>query len=93
MKHLFVPYNIAVTAKEKGVNQDCFAGYYMFENKPELCIFQDENEFSDFKEIIIEAPLYQQIVDWLNKIGKEKHLNIYLIYDGFDNKALKRVDR
>jgi hypothetical protein len=76
MKHLFIPYRLALIAKEKGFNDSCFGGYYLFENKPDLCIYQDENEFSDSKEIILQAPLYQQIVDWF----REKH-KIFIMLD------------
>lgn len=69
MKKLFIPYELALIAKDKGFNESCFGGYYLFENKPDLCIYQDENEFSDSKEIILQAPLYQQMVDWFS----EKH--------------------
>ena len=67
MKELFAPYELALKVKEKGFNKQCFGGYYLFENTPDLCIYQDENEFSDSKEIIIFAPLYQQIISWLLK--------------------------
>lgn len=78
MKKLFIPYELALIAKEKGFNESCFGGYYLFENKPDLCIYQDENEFSDSKEIIIQAPLYQQMINWfIEKHGIEVGATIY----------------
>jgi len=86
MKNLFVSYEIAKQLKEKGFKCTCFGGYYLFENKPDLCIYQDENEFSDSKEIIVLAPLYQQVIDWFRDehkieislpIRKEKDKGIF----------------
>ncbi len=69
MTELFVSYETAKLLKEKGFDKSCFGGYYLYQNTPDLCIYQDENEFSDAKEIILQAPLYQQAIDWL----REKH--------------------
>lgn len=64
MKHLFIPYELAVIAKEKGFNDECLSGYDK-DKQPLIC---NPSEFG-----ILPAPLYQQIVDWF----REKH-NIYI---------------
>lgn len=74
MKHLFVPYELAKLAKEKGFNEPCLTSYskgelnHVFEyansEKP------DDNFISnDEVEHDVTAPLYQQLVDWF----REKH--------------------
>ena len=63
MKHLFVPYNIALIAKEKGFNEECCT-YFLNQILQRLDGFGLMNE--DFKddEARISAPLYQQLIDW-----------------------------
>jgi len=76
MKHLFVPYELALLAKEKGFDDECLAWYYKLKERPELNSFQlfEKDYFLD-KSIIctnssfgngymITAPLYQQLIDW-----------------------------
>jgi len=66
MEKLFVPYEIAVLAKENRFDEDCLAFY--LGNTPTLWFHNDpENEGYKFGDIStdLEAPLYQQLVDWL----------------------------
>lgn len=67
MKHLFVPYDIALMAKEKGFNEPCFGVY---NSKGELYI---GTEYSSPQHHLTnaasQAPLNQQLVDWF----REKH--------------------
>lgn len=66
MKHLFIPYELAKLAKEKGFNNKCF-GYF---NGQQLQIkFDYLMGPLDMNEPNLEAPMYQQIVDWF----REKH--------------------
>lgn len=65
MKQLFIPYELAVIAKEKG-----------FPNNSGSCLaaweVNDDMEFLHFGSHpigLLKAPLYQQIVDWF----REKH--------------------
>ncbi len=76
MNHLFVPYEIAISLKEKGFNEPCFAGFFTnIEGK--LLTQLPENEKELFIEINSEQakpencarPLYQQVIDWF----REKH--------------------
>lgn len=66
MKHLFIPYELAVLAKEKGFNEPCIA---VFSGNKD--IYSLSNPTSDFSTVLnqahsfsISAPLYQQIIDW-----------------------------
>lgn len=79
MKNLFVPYEIALIAKEKGFNEPCLAEYDLLDKQLELI---DSLEFpsKNLKNNLC-APLYQQIIDWLvNECGRE------LVYDPTDKK-------
>ncbi len=71
MKDLFVPYEIAVIAKEKGFDEPCL-GYYSDSHK--LYLTDNTNGFENSilsvsnrvrNENLISAPLYQQIIEWL----------------------------
>jgi hypothetical protein len=78
MKHLFVPYEIAVIAKEKGFNEDCLAMYNHSNiiSNPSInpikndCFFEIESDKDR-----CSAPLYQQLIDWF----REKHKQFIII--------------
>jgi len=89
MKEQFVPYEIAKKLEEKGFDEECLAGYYVFggnkeqggdeQTEPEL--FMDGYDI-DYREAELnmhayyycDAPLWQQVVDWF----REKHgITIY----------------
>ena len=65
MKHLFVPYELAVKLKEKGFNEPCFAVYNNLRNGhiDLLSKRYGKNEMIS----LVAAPLYQQVVDWLRE--------------------------
>ena len=77
MKHLFVPYEIALQLKEKGFDELCFgwwcwingnaAQYYDYKISNSQLI-ELNNHFNN-----CSAPLYQQVIDWLES---EKRLLI-----------------
>lgn len=58
MKHLFIPYELALIAKEKGFNEDCLAAY-SFNSKEIIGI----GYYTDNRQLL--APLYEQMIDWL----------------------------
>lgn len=70
MKHLFVPYELALKLKEKGFNEECLSRF--FGDKLTItttfgCKNSDDvPEQFNFK---CTAPLYQQVIDWF----REKH--------------------
>lgn len=78
MKKLFVPYDIALTLKEKGFNEQCL-DFYSNENN---CLFYNDKINEDNIHIGqgLAAPIYQQVVDWF----REKH-NIIINID-YDSK-------
>lgn len=79
MNHLFVPYELAIKLKEKGFTEPCLSYYqpnieglvnqfYVSGDQPEV--------YEDTEHIITLAPLYQQVVNWL----EEKHrLWMYIV--------------
>lgn len=83
MEKLFVPYELAVLAKEKGFDEPC-AGYYNTnDKKPVLCAFFNYTGVryaSLYKKHQHSsdpiAPLYQQLVDWF----RERH-DINIVFD------------
>jgi len=82
MKNLFVPYELAVIAKEKGFNEPCLARFIDDGNKS-LEIWDWDiplrNSTNEEEDTLCTAPLYQQIVDWL----REKHSIWITIYNQY----------
>lgn len=79
MKDLFLPYELALIAKQKGFNEPCigyFAKNYATGEDNQLSLADRPIEASKFKSKYLAAPLYQQIIDWL----REKH-NIDIVID------------
>lgn len=86
MNHLFVPYELALKLKEKGFNEQCLAAYVYVTNSNNNIglrgcgaiwftvdgIYQN-SLYED--EIICTAPLYQQVIDWLD--SKNIHISIH----------------
>ncbi len=97
MKHLFVPYEIALKLKDIGFDEPCFAEYRQWDGGMlYLVIYQDDDDESD-QDFTTEsiAPLYQQVVDFFDK--KKVQVNIintmdtvhpftYTIYNSIDPK-------
>ena len=91
MEKLFVPYNIALSLKEKGFDDACLA--YFLDGKLRHCLngiindeppimTSDHNGLKGNKSLFtnyVSAPLYQQVIDWL----REKH-KIYIYINPFD---------
>lgn len=87
MKNLFIPYELAVIAKEKGFNEPCLTAF-----TPEdglLDVFDCEEPcYLTNKETrtgVVAAPLYQQIIDWL----REEHEIFVHVEPEHDYKKLK----
>ena len=70
MKHLFMPYELALQLKEKGFDEPCLA-YWSTYNKsiPELVINEQSKGNWSLKEDYCTAPLYQQVIDWFETKG------------------------
>ena len=76
MRNLFIPYKLAVIAKEKGFKDDCLKSISEtgFENDYSILGAKNWNEMKG----IVSIPIYQQVVDWF----REKHsitieINLY----------------
>lgn len=77
MKKLFVPYDIALSLRDKGFNETCF-GWYV--TPAEILLFNTFGYFNNIKDIAINsqqqkptAPLYQQVKAWLLTKGYDLH--------------------
>lgn len=68
MKHLFVPYELAKLAKEKGFDESCLARFFS-EKLTIATTFGSKNSDDVPKEYNFNciAPLYQQLVDWFRE--------------------------
>lgn len=75
MKELFVTYDIALAMKELGFDKPCFGLYYVENKKFSKTNFSNSNIVKT-NDYIIDAPLWQQCMDWL----KEKH-GIFVFID------------
>lgn len=67
MTELFLPYHLAVIAKDLGFLEQCLAYY---KNKKLHPIDTDFKSFRGLSKDLTAAPLYQQITDWLYKNHK-----------------------
>src|SRR5690242_15307232 len=66
MKHLFVPYELALLAKEKGFDAECLRFY-----GDDKVLYNDEDiSNSTVNELYCTAPLWQQLVDWFREVHK-----------------------
>lgn len=75
MKHLFIPYELSLLAKEKEFDEPCLA-YYDCYNGGSHFFLNEKAVSQDYVDYItggtdtaVLAPLYQQIIDWF----REKH--------------------
>ncbi len=78
MKNLFIPYPLALLAKENGFNKPCL-GHYDFIGAPVKFFSSDLLSMGGVQQNDTTkccAPLYQQIVDWF----RERH-EIHLCYN------------
>lgn len=86
MKHLFVPYELALKLKEKGFDERCFGHYVepcLIHLINEEALFVETSTLKDKDFVIINAPLYQQVIDWF----REKHTihvaaSSFTVYNG-----------
>lgn len=88
MKELFLPYKLAMIAKEKGFNNLCFAAY---DNNKHFLWASEVAQVQFFKnsdtiEKCCTALLYQQVVDWF----REKH-NIEVSVKSWKNEGDGKV--
>ncbi len=93
MKNLFVPYELALLAKEKGFNDPCFGYYYKDNIEVKHFEWIESEKYGDWepnflinnkeKDFFLSAPIYQQLVDWF----REKHdIEIIVLSDDLVNR-------
>ena len=77
LEEQFVTYEIALKLKELGFDEKCFKVY------DELGFIQDEKEMDELNLIKLNAPLWQQVIDWF----REKYnIHIWITYNReYDN--------
>ena len=88
MKELFVPFDVAKLLEEKGFDEDCICGF----NKFGLLISKVSYSSGRDCECIwgkddigtLRAPLYQQVVDWLDNKGFNINISSEYYYDGIN---------
>lgn len=66
MENLFIPYELAVIAKEKGFEEMCITCYGNTSKKLYLNSWKNMKNTLE-EEDLTAAPLYQQILEWLFK--------------------------
>jgi len=70
MKHLFVNYELALLAKEKGFNDECLACYRKILGRDEIdfiLVPHQRGLIGVPEHFYTNTPLYQQLVDWFRK--------------------------
>lgn len=69
MNEQFVTYEIAKKLKELGFNEPCFARYASkdIEHRIIFCDKHDNNPMVGEFSTLIQAPLWQQAIDFINK--------------------------
>lgn len=71
MKKIFLQYELALIAKEKGFNEECL-GCYHIDNGKHIMMYHDCSPNSETR---LKAPIHEQIQDWF----VEKHgFNIWV---------------
>ncbi len=87
MGDLFIPYELALTAKEKGFNEPCFS---YFDIGCQLVFEKSVNHEQYYQQSCL-APLYQQIINWLNNMYSEKQIPLSeLVYTGSKMSKLRK---
>lgn len=85
MKELFVPYELALLAKEKGFNEPCINIYYSNGKLASVLYTNNISNLSkEFNNGECCAPLYQHLVDWF----REKY-RIFISVDYIHNKIVE----
>ena len=99
-KKLFVPYELALLAHENSFNENCLAKFA----NDKLIINHELLSYSHEKDKwnIIEAPLYQELIDWLElnyamfieRIWNDDNNNNYILWLTKNNQyqELKSID-
>ena len=87
MKKQFTTYEIALALKELGFDERCL-GHFDIQSKV-LYVGDTEMNVSVLSEILLPAPLWQQVIDYF----REKHQIIITIHAYHDLDAVDEVDQ
>ena len=72
MKHLFVPYELALKLKEKGFDEPCYGCRItvdnLFKNNDDVHVYSEPKNYNNWNGRL-SAPLYQQVIDWFETKG------------------------
>lgn len=82
MQHLFLSYKQSLTAKEKGFDEPCLARWRGDTFQLYTIIKEHKYNSDPITTKDISAPLYQQIIMWINEHLSVKDLPL-INYDGF----------
>lgn len=71
-RKLFIPYDIAIIAKENGFDEECFAWTYVGNKDNNYIVISEIGKYdSDSykqrlagKKELLQIPMYQQVIDW-----------------------------
>jgi len=86
MKHLFLPYDLALLAKEKGFDEPCMKGV-KDGHEFTTCGFNLTNSGNTHEYTL---PLYQQLVDWFRMKGIEVRVDVYSKFCGYFIKKINK---
>lgn len=77
MKHLFVPYELAVKLKENNFKETCFRFIYAGDTANNIdhdtYVLPSEGKDFNSEDMCMSIPLYQQVTDWFRE---KHHINI-----------------
>ena len=97
MKHLFVPYEIAILAKNKGFNDLCikyiFTGNTGTGTDTTHYVSIDDQECYNDDSQTISVPMYQQLIDWFfdNKNIIVEICSLYVFNGGSEIKWMIKI--
>ena|SRR6185503_14556890 len=81
-KTLFIPYQMAILAKQKGFNEPCLAFFtgnneqiqiddsFVTTNSQLTRIHKIRTRGGEVERLLIAAPIYQQLIDWFRQTHK-----------------------
>ena len=98
MQHLFVPYELALLAKNAGFDEPCLRFYQNSEELSDSLTDLDIPHFTNKKTGTYSciAPLYQQLIDWFydkHKISIETRVGITGKWSGYVTISIGNVQK
>lgn len=75
IKEQFVTYEIALKLKELGFDEKCLG---MYGSEFEFVVDESSWRYAQISKDVLQAPLWQQVIDWLEKKGY--YINITRVF-------------